>query len=64
MEFEKKNKGLMVHLQDKTVTIRGHQDDDVYTVFTESLETHPSLSESEMGEIKSEIKKRGDIVVN
>lgn len=64
MDFKKENKELEVHLPNKVVKLRGHQDDDVFTVFTESIETHPCLSDNEKKNIQSEVRKRNDIVVN
>lgn len=64
MDFKKEKNELEVCLPNKVVKIKGHQDDDVFTVFTESLETHPCLSDNEKKEIHSEIRKKNDIVVN
>lgn len=64
MELIKKKDKLEVHLDEKVVHIKGHQDSDVFTVFTESVETHPSLTNSDIKKLKEEIKKREDIVIN
>lgn len=63
MEFKKKRNELEVRLPNKVVRLKGHQDDDAFTIFTESLVTHPALSESEIKAIISETRKREDIVV-
>lgn len=64
MDIFKKKDELEVRFPNKVVKLRGHQDDDVFTVFTESMETHPCLSDKEKKDIQSEIRKRDDIVVN
>ena len=61
--FVKKGKGVEVKLPDKVAFLKGHQDDDVFTIFTESLETHPLLSEKEIKDIYTEVNKRHDLVI-
>lgn len=63
MELKKKKNELEVRLPTKVVNLKGHQDSDDFTVFTESLISHPYLSDGEIQAIISEIRKRHDIVV-
>lgn len=63
MEIIKRRNGLEVHLPNKVVNLRGHQDSDVYTVFTESVYTHPSLNDYDIKILNEEFRRRGDIVI-
>lgn len=63
MELIKHQNELEVHLEDKIVRLKGHKDKDAFSLFTESLETYPSLSEFEIKGIKEELQRRDDIVI-
>ena len=54
---------LEIQLPNKVVKLKGHQDSDAFTVFTESLLTHPALTEDVKEIIISEISKRHDIII-
>jgi len=64
MEIKKRKDKLIVSFDDKVVTLRGHQDRGYFTVFTESVATHPSLSDSDREKLKEELKRREDIVIS
>lgn len=51
-------------LPDKVVKLFGHQDDDYFRVFTESLETRSDLSVQEKVIIKEQIKKDPNMILD
>ena len=54
----------MAQLPDKVVKLFGHQDDDYFRVFTESLETRSDLSDQEKVIIKEQIKKDPNMILD
>lgn len=63
MDIFKKKDELEVRFPNKVVKLRGHQDSDAFTVFTESVDAHPSLSDNDIKLLVEEFKQRGDIVI-
>lgn len=63
MEIKKKTNELEIHFDDKVVKLRGHQDDDAFSLFTESLETCGSMSNEDKENFLQELKKRKDVVI-
>lgn len=63
MEIIKRRNELEIHFSDKVVKFRGHQDRDAFSLYTESLETSPSLSPKDREELLEELKRRDDIVI-
>lgn len=63
MKIVKKANELEIHFDEKVVKLRGHQDKDAFSLFTESLETNKLLSQKERESILSELHNRNDIVV-
>lgn len=59
-----KNNEIEISLEDKVVKLRGHQDDDVYRIFTESLESHPELSSRDKEKIKKLVEANPDIIID
>lgn len=51
-------------LSDKVVKLFGHQDDDCFRVFTESLEARSDLSALEKEIIKEKIRKDPNMVLD
>ena len=51
-------------LQDKVVTLIGHQDDDYFRLFTESLESRSDLSDQEKETIRDMIKKDPNMILD
>lgn len=64
MSIKKTKNGLRVQTYDTSVELRGHQDDDYYRVFTESLEAKTSISDDDIKEIKDELSKYSDIILD
>lgn len=52
------------NLPEKTVKLLGHQDDDYFRVYTESLESRPDLSAQEKEKIKDMIKKDSNMILD
>ena len=63
MEIIKKTNELEIHYPEKVIKLRGHQDTDDFSLFTESLETNPSLSQKEKEELRTVLRNRSDIIV-
>lgn len=63
MEIIKRRNGLEVHFLNKVVNLRGHQDGDVYTVFTESVNIHPFLNDYVIEMLNEEFRRKGNIVI-
>lgn len=51
-------------LLDKVVTLIGHQDDDYFRLFTESLESRSDLSDQEKETIRDMIKKDPNMILD
>lgn len=51
-------------LPDKVVKLFGHQDDDYFRVFTESLETRSDLSTQDKETIKEKIRKDPNMILD
>ena len=51
-------------LADKVVKLLGHQDDDYFRVFTESLETRSDLSAQEKEAIREWIRKDPSMILD
>ena len=64
MDIEKKRNELKVTLEDKVVCLAGHDDIEVFTIYTEVFDTHPHLSDNDRMALRDEFKKRGDIIIN
>lgn len=52
------------HLADKVVKLLGHQDDDYFRVFTESLETRSDMSAQEKEAIREWIRKDPSMILD
>lgn len=63
MEIIKKRNELEIYFSDKVVKLRGHQDRDAFSLYTESFETNPSLSPKNREELLAELKTRNDIII-
>ena len=63
MEIIKSRNELEIHFSEKVVKLRGHKDRDAFSLYTESLETSPSLSPKDREELLEELKRRDDIVI-
>jgi hypothetical protein len=63
MEIKKKINELEIHYLYKVVKLRGHQDDDVFTVFEEDWASKTFLTKYEKKTIEEEFEKRGDIII-
>ena len=59
-----KSNELEIDLSNKIVKLRGHLDEGVFRVFTESLEKHPLLSSQEKMEIRKIVGKYSYIVID
>jgi hypothetical protein len=51
-------------LADKVVKLLGHQDEDYFRVFTESLETRSDLSAQEKETIREKIRKDPSMILD
>lgn len=63
MVIIKKLNELEIHILDKVVNLRGHQDDDVFTVFEEDWASKTFLTKNEKRAIEDEFVERGDIII-
>lgn len=63
MEIKKKINELEIHYLYKVVKLRGHQDDDVFTVFEEDWVSKTFLTKYEKKTIEEVFEKRGDIII-
>lgn len=63
MDIIKKTNELEVHIEEKVIKLKGHQDRDVFSLYTESVETYPFSSKKEKTLILEKIKNRLDIVL-
>lgn len=52
--------GMRIQIDKKSVCVKGHQDSDAFRIYTESFETHPSLTSQDRKVIKDFIQKRND----
>lgn len=64
MNIRKKINELEIHYLDKVVKLRGHQDEDVFTVFEEDWVSKTFLTESDRKAMIQEFEERGDIVID
>ena len=63
MKIVKRKNELVVCFPEKVVKLKGHQDNDFFTLFTESLELNSSLSEKDKKLLIAELQKEKDIVI-
>lgn len=63
MVIKKKTNELEIHYLDKVVKLRGHQDEDAFTVFEEDWVSKTFLTKNERRTIEDEFGERGDIVI-
>lgn len=64
MNIRKKINELEIHYLNKVVKLRGHQDEDVFTVFEEDWVSKTFLTESDRKAMIQEFEERGDIVID
>lgn len=64
MNIRKKINELEIHYLDKVVKLRGHQDEDVFTVFEEDWASKTFLTESDRKAMIREFEERDDIVID
>ncbi len=62
--MKSKDQFLEISLPDKVVKLKGHQDKDAFRVYTESLETHPNLTDKDKELIRDKISKDPNIIVD
>lgn len=55
---------LELPLNNKVVKLRGHLDEDYFRVFTESLETHPNLSQGERERVREILSHEPNIIID
>ena len=63
MVIKKKTNELEIHYLDKVVKLRGHQDDDAFTVFEEDWVSKTFFTKNERRAIEDEFDERGDIII-
>lgn len=63
MVIKKKINKLEIHYLDKVVKLRGHQDEDAFTVFEEDWVSKTFLTKNERRAIEDEFEERGDIII-
>lgn len=63
MNIRKKINELEIHYLDKVVKLRGHQDEDAFTVFEEDWASKTFLTKNEKRAIEDEFDERGDIII-
>lgn len=61
--FIKKGKMMEIHLDEKVVIVKGHQDDDAYRIFTESFEQSP-LTPHEKAWVRNTLDGSKDIIID
>lgn len=63
MKIVKKPNELELHFHEKVVKLRGHQDNDAFSLFTEDFETNPTMSQTDRQALLAELQKRKDIII-
>ena len=63
MKIEKRTNELVIHFLEKVVKLRGHQDNDAFSLFIEDFETCTSMSQTEKEALLNELQKRKDIII-
>ncbi len=61
---EKSANRIAISIEDKVVSLKGHDEIEYFQIFTESLETHPELSSQEKEEIRKYVGGIPSIIID